>query len=329
MGERHCRVYANLRGAELIGVCDADPQVGARVARQYEIPFFSDLDELLAHVDAVSLVVPTPLHFDLAIHCLTMGKHVLIEKPIAETLEQAERLTLAAEESGLVVQIGHIERFNTAYMELKNVLESMTPLVINFRRLSAFVGSNTDVDVVLDLMIHDINLVLDLMGSEPTQITTHGLSVLSDTVDHAVANLSFASGPIVTLTASRITESKVRSIEVTAREAYLECDLLNKSVLAHRQTIGEYLNQNHRGIKYRQESIVERIQIPMFESLFLELQHFVDCILEGKPSLVSARDGLRALRLAEAIQHDVLKSLIRLGSESSRSGPLLRAAVRI
>jgi predicted dehydrogenase len=312
MGERHCRVYANLRRAQLAGVCDANPDVGRRVAQQYDVPFFENMDDLLTQVDAVSLVTPTPLHFEQSVRCLDHGVHVLIEKPITETLEQAGRLVEAAEKGGRIVQVGHIERFNTAFMELKNVLEEMTPLAINFRRLSAFRGSNTDVDVVLDLMIHDTNLVLDLMGGEPTEIQAHGLSVFSNTIDHAVAQLRFASGPMVTLTASRVTENKVRSIEVTAKEAYLDCDLLNKSILAHRQTIGEYLNHNHRGLKYRQESIVERIQIPMFESLFLELQHFVDSILDGKPSLVSARDGLQALQLVDDIRHRILGQMVRI-----------------
>lgn len=310
MGQRHCRVYANLRRAQLAGVCDANAQYGRQVAQQYDVPFYEDVDDLLANVDAVSLVTPTPQHFDLAMRCLALGKHVLIEKPITQTLAQAEQLTLAAEASGLVVQVGHIERFNTAYIELKNVLENMQVLSANFRRLSPTEGSNFDVDVVLDLMIHDTNLVLDLMGQEPTWVSAHGLSVFSGTIDHAVAQLGFATGQLITVTASRVTENKIRSIDVTARQSYVECDLLNKSVLLHRHTIGEYLNHNHRGVKYRQESIVERIQIPFFESLFLELQHFVDCVLEGHPSSVAARDGLQALRLVDTIRADILRQLV-------------------
>lgn len=309
MGQRHCRVYANLRHAELVGVCDVSAELGRQVAQQYEVSFFSDVDQLLEKVDAVSLVTPTPLHYDLAVRCLAAGKHLLIEKPIAETVEQAERLTAQAEASGLVCMVGHIERFNAAYMELKNVLETTTPLVINFRRLSAFAGSNVDVDVVLDLMIHDLNLVLDLAGAAPTRISAQGLSVMSRTIDHAVVNLGFAFGPIMSVTASRVTEHKVRSIEVTAREAYLECDLLNKSILAYRETVGEYLNYNHRGVKYRQESVVERIQVPIFEPMLLELQHFVECALQGKAPLVSARDGLHALVLADQIRRQILAEL--------------------
>lgn len=307
MGQRHCRVYANLRHVDLVGVCDANPETGRKTAQQYETAYYPDVEQLLEHVDAVSVVTPTPQHFNLAARCLAAGKHVLIEKPIAETVAQAQRLTELAEASGRVCMVGHIERFNAAYMELKNVLETVVPLAINFRRLSAFAGSNVDVDVVLDLMIHDLNLVLDLAGAAPNRINAQGLSVLSGTIDHAAVSFGFASGPLVSVTASRVTEHKVRSIEVTAREAYLECDLLNKSILVYRETVGEYLNHNHRGIKYRQESVVERIQVPIFEPMFLELQHFTDCIMQGNPPLVSARDGLRALALAEQVRRQILE----------------------
>jgi predicted dehydrogenase len=309
MGQRHCRVYANLRRAQLVGVCDANPQLGRPIAAQYEVPYYEQAEDLLAQVDAVSVVTPTPLHFDLALRSLHKGVHILIEKPIAATLDEARRLTEAAEASGLVTMVGHIERFNAAYMELKNVLEDLTPLAVNFRRLSAFAGSNTDVDVVLDLMIHDANLVLDLIGAEPARVEAQGLSLLSDTIDHAVVNLGFEGGPIVTLTASRITEHKVRSIDVTARQAFVECDLLNKSMYVYRETIGEYLSQPSRGVKYRQESVVERIQVPIFEPMFLELQHFVECVADNKTPLVTARDGLRALALAGRIQQQILSQM--------------------
>jgi predicted dehydrogenase len=306
MGQRHCRVFANLRRVELVGAYDARPQIASDVLAQLDARAFGDLDEMLGQVDAVSIAAPTPLHYDLARRCLEAGVHVLIEKPITQTVAEAEALAAQAETSGLVVMVGHIERYNTAYIELKNVLDGMRPLAINFRRLSAFGASNTDVDVALDLMIHDIDLALDLIGRQPEGFDAYGLVVATDSIDHATVNLRFACGPLVSLTASRVTEHKVRAIEVTAREAYLECDLLNKSILVHRQTIGEYLNHNHRGVKYRQESLVERIQVPIFESLYLELQHFTDCILDGVGPRTPARDGLDALRLTEAIRQATL-----------------------
>ena len=310
MGLRHCRVYSNLRRAQLVGICDAAPQVGRQVAQQYGVPYYQRLDDLLEHVDAVSLAAPTPLHFDLAMRCLARDVHLLVEKPVTETIEQAEELTRVAEASGLTVMVGHIERFNSAYGELKNVLDGMTVLAVNLRRLSPYVGSNKAVDVVLDLMIHDTNLVLDLVGQEPVAVNAHGLTAFSGMIDHAVANLYFESGPLITMTASRVVEQKVRSIEVAATEAYLECDLLNKSVLVHRSTVGEYQTLNRRGTRYRQESIVEHIYVPIFEPLFYELQHFVDCIAEGKPTLVPAREGLKALQLAVRIQKAIHAQLI-------------------
>jgi len=309
MGARHCRVYSNMRKVHLFGVSDKNPEIGVKIARMYDVPYFRDPEELLAQVDAVSLGVPTPLHYEQAMNCIQHGVNVLIEKPIAETVEQAEKLVKAAEESKVVVTIGHIERFNPAYIELKNVVESMEVLTFDIRRLSPFEGSNKDVDVVLDLMIHDTNLVLDLVGKDPVSMHAHGLKVFSENLDHASATLSFPNNMLVTMTASRITEQKVRQLNVACRNAYLECDLLNKSILVNRSTIGEYQNSNNRGVKYRQESVVEKIYIPGYEPLMLELQNFVECVLGECKTEVTARDGLNALKLATAIRDSCLTQL--------------------
>ena len=312
MGQRHCRVYSNMRKVHLIGVCDLDPELGRRIADQYEIDYYPELEALLEQVDAVSLATPTPLHFEMAQMCIASGVHTLIEKPISETLEQAEAIAKAADKSGLIVQVGHIERFNPAYIELKNVLDEMPPLAINLRRLSPYKGSNVDVDVVLDLMIHDTNLVLDLIGNEPIALTAYGLTAYSGMIDHAVAQCCFEEGPVLTMTASRLTEHKVRKIDVTCREAYLECDLFNKSLLIHRSTIGEYLNANKKGVKYRQESIVERINVPPFEPLFLQLQHFVDCVGDHSAPSVTARDGFLALKMVTDIRKSIQEFMVNM-----------------
>ena len=312
MGQHHCRVYSNFRGSKFVGVCDANPEAGQRVAALYDVPYFNNFDDLLAQVDAVSLVTPTPYHFDLAKRCLERGVNVLIEKPITETLEQAKTLAHMAQQSGLIVQVGHIERFNSAFGELKNVLKDMTVLAVDFRRLSAFENSNQDVDVVLDLMIHDIDLALDLVGQPYTSINAQGLTARSQVIDHATGQLLFQDGPLVTMTASRVTEQKVRKIEVTALEAFLECDLLNKNILVHRRTTAEMTNHLYRGVKYRQESLVERIHIPIFEPLLLELQHFVDCIINQETPQVSASDGMAALKVATTIQSTINKQLINI-----------------
>ena len=304
MGERHCRVCANLPRVELVGVADPNEERGRQVAGSYETTYFSDHRALLSQVDAVTIAASTSVHYPLAIECLDRGLHVLVEKPIAETIQQAEELVRMADEPGLVLQVGHIERFNPAFIELKHVTEGMTLIGVTMRRLSPFDTSNIDVDVIRDLMIHDLDLAVNLVGLEIEGINAWGRSISTGTTDHAVASLSFRNGPIVTLFASRVTEQKVRAIEVIAKGAYVEADLLNKSVLVHRRTFPQYLD-NHDVTKYRQESIIERIHVPMSEPLMLELRHFVDCVRENRPSQVSGSDGLRALQLAEAVASEI------------------------
>jgi virulence factor len=300
MGERHCRVYSSLRHVRVVGIADWDIDRGRAIAAQYDTRYFEDHQQLLDEIDAVSIATTTPSHFDLAMDALEHDVHILVEKPFTETLEQGQQLVAEAERRSRVLQVGHIERFNPAYMELKNVTEGMRLVAINVRRLSPFDLSNTDVDVIRDLMIHDLDLIVDLAASRPESINAWGRSISTGAIDHAVANLSFKDGPITTLFASRITEQKVRLMEVIAEGAYIEADLLSKSVLVHRRTLPQYLD-NHQATKYRQESIIERIYVPMAEPLMLELRHFVECVFTGKPSSVPGQDGLYALELAQAV----------------------------
>jgi len=300
MGERHCRVYSSLRRIRVVGIADLDASRGQAVAAQYETSYFEDHRKLLDKVDAVSVVTTTPAHFDLAMEALERGVHVLVEKPLTETLKQGAQLVSEAERRNLVLQVGHIERFNPAFIELKNVTDGIRLIAINVRRLSPFDLSNTDVDVIRDLMIHDLDLVANLVGTQLEGINAWGRSINTGAIDHAVANLSFRDGPIATLFASRITEQKVRMIEVIAEGAYIEADLLGKSVLVHRRTFPQYLD-NHQATKYRQESVIERIYVPMAEPLMLELRHFVESVCEGKPNIVPGKDGLYALQLAQAV----------------------------
>ena len=306
MGERHSRVCANLPRVQLVGVADPDEERGRKVANRYDTAYFSDHRDLLPQVDAVTIAASTPAHYALAAECLEQGLHVLVEKPITETVEQARQLVRQAGQRGLILQVGHIERFNPAFTELKNVTEDMTLIGVNMRRLSPFDTSNTDVDVIRDLMIHDLDLAVDLVGSELKKVAAWGRSINTNVTDHAVTSLSFKTGPIVTLFASRVTEQKVRAIEVVADGAYVEADLLNKSVLVHRRTFPQYLD-NHRTTRYRQESVIERIHVPMYEPLMLELRHFVDCVRENTPSQVPGSDGLRALLLADAVASEIAR----------------------
>lgn len=310
MGRNHCRIFSTLRHTELVGVTDSDGQAARRAAHEYDTTAFATVDALLATVDAISIATPTASHFALASKCLERGVQLFIEKPMTATVAEAEALVALAATRRCLVQVGHIERFNPTFHELKRVIEDMTVAAINFRRLSPYVGSNTDVDVVFDLMVHDLDLLLDLMPAAPYAIQAAGISAFSQEIDHAVAQFTFLQGPLVTLTVSRLTEHKVRSIEVTGLEAYVEGDLLNKSIALHRRMTGEYLPQNHHSVKYRQESVVERIHVPMVEPLRLELEHFLSGVRTGCTPLVTAVDGLNVLRLATQIRGLIQPQLI-------------------
>jgi virulence factor len=320
MGKSHCRVFSTMWGVDLTGVHDLNPEIGQSIAQQFQTHSCQSIEELAGRVDAVTIVTPTPSHYALAMRCLEAGLHVCVEKPMTETISEAEKLCRFANDQNRILQVGYIERFNPTYVELKHVLEDLTVLAVNFRRLSPYAGSNTDVDVVLDLMTHDLDLVLNMVGSLPVSVTTAGLTAFHKAVDHAAVNMCFAGGPLVTMTASRLTEQKVRQIEVTALEAYAEANLLSKTLRVHRSTTGEYLNHAPGKIKYRQESVVEFIHVPGGEPLYLELQDFVECIRHGREPQVTAADGLAALRLATQIQESIQAQLEDFGQKVSLSG---------
>jgi virulence factor len=296
MGERHCRVYASMRGVEFVGLYDVNHVRGHEIAEKYEARYFDSPIDLLREVDVVTIATPTPYHFDLAMEAFIAGVHTLIEKPLAYTLEQSHTLVDEAHKSGLVVQVGHIERFNPTFIELKNVADDLSVVAILVRRQNPFDASNKDVNVINDLMIHDIDILLNLVGLPVESVTASGRAVMNGAIDHAVANFVFRDGPIATLIASRVTQSKVRRVDITAQSAYVEGDLLSKSISIHRRLMHEY-----KGSKYRQESVVENIHIPMAEPLMLQLQHFVGCVRENRQPLVSVEDGLRAIEYAAQI----------------------------
>ena len=307
MGQSHCRVYSSLSHAKFVGLCDVDAKVGKEIAKRLGVSYFRDVDSLLENVDAVSVCTPTPDHYEIVKRCLERGIHVMVEKPFTETLEQAEALKEAASKSKLVVQVGHIEKYNPAYMELQKVLEGMDILAMNFNRLSPFQGSNVDVDVVLDLMIHDIGLVVDMFDTAPVSMDSQGFSVFTETIDHGHAVIKYEPEILLTLTASRITEQKIRGISVTTKDAYIEADLLHKTIAVHRRTLGDYVNHKDSH-KYRQESLIESIVVPAVEPLFLELQDFITCISEAGVPQVTAEDGYNALRYVLMLRDKILET---------------------
>jgi len=318
MGSQHCRIYSGLRRAQLVGVTDANPEVGMRLAQRFEVPFYPTVDELLDHVDAVSLVTPTPYHYALALKCLERGIHVLIEKPITETEEQAAALVLAAEKSGLVVQVGHIERFNPALSVLREL--SVQPRFIESQRLAPFTYRALDVSVIMDLMIHDIDIALGLVDSEPRKITAVGASVHSTVTDVANVQIVFDTGTIATITASRATEEKIRTLAITQPEAYIVLDYSYQDIQIHRRAAQEY-TLNRESIRYRQASFVEHLLVHKDNPLKLEIRHLISAVraaqMSGQVELPEAED-LRSLAVSLEIER-----MIREGrGETAWSGEL-------
>lgn len=308
MGERHCRIYANLSNVEFVGVSDLSVARGRTIADAYGVSFYEDFTDLLGRVDAVSVATPTDSHLTVAAECLRRHVHVLVEKPLASNQAEAREVLSVASRSAALLQVGHVERFNPVFLELQSIVEDLQIVALAARRLSPFDTSNTDVDVVFDLMIHDIDIALALLGDDISQVQAIGRSARTTAVDYAVANVAFADGPLATLTASRVTEQKVRLLEITTPEAYIEADLLNKCISIYRRTYPEYLSNHQRPLRYRQANLLERVDISTAEPLMLELQDFARCVCEGAKPKVSAEDGLRALELAARVREQMVPS---------------------
>lgn len=301
MGLNHIRVYDALRDrCALAGIYDADAARAQSVAQSHSIKAFESMDALLDAVDAVSIVVPTAYHEPVALAAAQRGVHLLVEKPIADSLEAAQRMALAAEAADVVLQVGHVERFNPVVAMMPDILQGKQLLAMDFRRLSPFDPRVRDVDVVLDLMIHDIDVMLHLLGGDVTSVQALGSAPRSPgRADYAVALLQVGGVP-VSLTASRVTEQKVRALSVTTEQAYIEMNYLERRIAMSRVTHSGF-SLSAQG-SYRQEGIVEKVLVPNGEPLRLELEHFLDRVADKQTPLVSAADGIAALRVAERIR---------------------------
>jgi predicted dehydrogenase len=290
LGRHHARVWAGLPGVRLVGVQDTDAARAAEVAGEHGGRAFSDLDALLAEVDAVSVAVPTIDHHAVARRAIERGRDVLLEKPMTATLAEADDLTALAAQRGAVLQVGHIERFNPATAALLSAGKGAR--FVEVHRLGSFSPRSLDVDVVLDLMIHDLDIVLSLDGSEPLQIEAVGVPVLTPRVDIANARLRFASGLIANLTASRVSLEKVRKFRVFAPRTYVSADFTAREAQVFR------LEADEAG---RPRIAVERQGAPGQEPLRLQIEAFTRAVRDRSRPVVSAEDGRRALALAHGV----------------------------
>ena len=306
MGQHHTRVLSMLKDVELVGISDTSLERGVDTAGKYQVRFFEDYRDLLPHVDAVCIAVPTRLHHEVGMTCLRSGVHVLIEKPIAANISEAESLVNAAADAHRILQVGHIERFNPAFQELSNVLKTEEVLAIEAHRMSPYSDRANDVSVVLDLMIHDIDLLLELVGAPVSRLTASG-SRASDSgyLDYVTATLGFANGIVATLTASKVTHCKIRRIVAHCKNSLTEADFLNHEILIHRQTTAN-CSTNYGQVLYRQDGLIEKVYTSNIEPLHAELEHFVSCVRGGNQPSVGGHQALKALRLASLIERMAL-----------------------
>jgi predicted dehydrogenase len=321
LGQHHIRILRDMQGPDFAGFYESKPERAAAVAGELGVRAFASLEALLAEVEAVTIVVPTPAHHEVAEQVLARGIHALIEKPIATTLEQADAMLRLATKHGALVQTGHVERFNRAIRAALPYVNA--PLFIESNRLATFNPRGADVAVVLDLMIHDIDLVHTLVGSKVSSVVAVGVPVITPFVDMANARLDFESGAVANITASRMSRDRMRKVRIFQRSGYLSLDLAAGT--------GEFLRLREdvdlaalATGPIALEQVVERIPLEADEGepLRLEFESFLAAVRGEAPIAVTGEEGREALAVALQIEHDIkqsLRSLARAKPQPARA----------
>jgi len=295
MGQYHILAFAELWDVDLVAICDTDAERADQIAGQYGTRAMTSHRDLVGLVDIATVAVPTDRHFEVTRDLLEAGVHVLVEKPMAPTLEEAKELFRVARQHRRVLHVGHVERFNGAVQELRKIVEQ--PILIESRRLGPFVPRVQHDSVVMDLMIHDIDIVLGLVDSEPRRMNCLGRSIHSRQADVANVQICFESGAMATITASRATEEKIRTLSITQPDAYIVLNYADQDIQIHRRAAQEY-TLNRESIRYRQASFVERLFVHKDNPLKLEIRH-----------LISAARAAQATGQAELFETEDLRSL--------------------
>ena len=300
LGKWHADKYAACADCELVAVVDTNAENARAIADKHGAEPFTDYRDIIPLVDAISLVVPTSLHYKIGREFLEAGIHCLIEKPVTETADEAETLIQIAAEQGVVLQVGHIERFNSVMLGITQHLHQ--PQFIESTRLAPFTLRATDVSVILDLMIHDIDIILDLVDSPIARVSASGISVLSDTIDIANARIEFENHCVANVTASRISRKRERKLRIFQKDAYLSADFQEKILAVNRK--GETDNpEGYKDISHQELNFEDN------DALNLEVLDFVNAIKTGGRPLVDGADGKRALETAIEITSQIKQSL--------------------
>ena len=303
-GRNHARVYRELAGVELIGVYDQNPQRAAAVAQEFQAPILQNIEELRGHADAVSVAVPTVAHAPVGCRLLEMGLDVLVEKPMAADLVEADALLAAARKNKRILQVGHVERFNPAVRAVEPILNR--PLFFEVHRLGVFTPRSLDVDVIYDLMIHDLDILLALVKEPVTEVKAVGIPVLTDKVDIAHARLEFAGGAVANVTASRVSTERVRKMRFFQQHEYISLDYARRDAL-------------RIGVKKpgpQPEFGFEKLNAPSVEPLHAELETFIDSVRTRKEPPTSGAAGRAALELAGRVMASIQEHAERVQPEA-------------
>lgn len=309
LGKFHLNNWLEIDGVNVAGFFDPDEATAHAVSEKHSLKAFASAEELMKHCDAVDIVAPTTSHYELCALALRKGKHVFVEKPLTNTMQEAKALLKLAKESNLKFQVGHIERFNPAFAALAT--HKLDPMFIEVHRLAQFNPRGTDVSVILDLMIHDIDIILHLVKSTVSYIAANGVSVLSDTPDIANVRIEFDNGCVANLTASRISMKKMRKMRIFQRDAYVGIDFLDKKT--------EIIRQDHPGDKNvftfdidtgkgKKTVAIANPEVPDWNAMKQELVAFRDAILENKETPVTVLDGFRAMEVAHLILDKIARN---------------------
>lgn len=302
LGKFHLNNWKEIDGAEVIGFYDPNDDNALAVAEQYQIKRYTNAEELMDQCDAVDIVAPTIYHFELCVMAIRKGKHVFVEKPLTNTMEEARELLKLAKESNLKFQVGHVERFNPAFLALKG--QQLNPMFIEVHRIAEFNPRGTDVSVVLDLMIHDIDIILHLVNSSVSYISANGVAVMSDTPDIANVRIEFDNGCVANLTSSRISLKKMRKIRLFQKDAYIGIDFLEKKteIISMDQPEDDidfsFDIETNNGTK---KIGISNPTIEPTNAIKLELESFKNAIINNTETPVTIFDGFHALEVAHLI----------------------------
>ena len=295
MGKYHVGILSELDKVELAAVVDIDAKCRQVIEKDYETQGFDNYRDIYDKVDVAVVAVPTGMHYAIAKDLLNAGIHVLLEKPCANKLDHARELFQIAEDKNLTLHIGHVERFNGAVQELHKIVKS--PIFVECKRMGPFSNRIKDDGVVLDIMIHDIDIILNLIKSKVVKVHVLGSSVFSDKDDLVNAQLKFENGCIANIIASRASQNQVRTLSVTQKDSFVVLDYTDQEIYVHRKSSSEH-KLSKDSLRYKQESLVERIFVHKDNPLKLELQHFLDCAANGSPRKVAINNELYSLEIA-------------------------------